>query len=316
MSEQAFANLMPFLKASADPLRLSLLRVLGAGSFGVQELADIFQMAQPGMSHHLKLLAQADLVETRREGNYVFYRRTLPAGDQGKEALKRTLFLEIDKQPLGEDLHQRLDQVLLEREERSKDFFLRYSAEFSQRKKLIAEFDQYGRALIELMGHLKGDVKKVLEVGPGQGELLPLLAQRYEEVYAVDRSDSMLAMAQQAAGSYVNVRFLVGDFRTVLPEDFRVDLIVLNMVMHHQASPEDVFMQAVRLLNRDGGLLVADLCSHHQNWVRESCGDQWLGFDPKDLSQWAQRAGLCPGPQLFQCLKNGFQIQMRLFFRE
>lgn len=68
-------------KATGDTLRLDILRVLRNDSFGVLELAQIFAMRQSGMSHHLKVLAKAGLVITRREGNSIFYRRSLPAGD-------------------------------------------------------------------------------------------------------------------------------------------------------------------------------------------------------------------------------------------
>ena len=65
-------------KASGDELRLNVLRALANDSFGVLELAQIFDVGQSGMSHHLKVLAQAELVATRREGNAIFYRRALP----------------------------------------------------------------------------------------------------------------------------------------------------------------------------------------------------------------------------------------------
>ncbi len=64
-------------KAGGDPLRLNILRALANDSFGVLELAQIFAIGQSGMSHHLKVLAQAGLVATRREGNAIFYRRAL-----------------------------------------------------------------------------------------------------------------------------------------------------------------------------------------------------------------------------------------------
>ncbi len=65
-------------KAAGDSLRLNVLRALANDSFGVLELAQIFAIGQSGMSHHLKVLAQAGLVATRREGNAIFYRRSLP----------------------------------------------------------------------------------------------------------------------------------------------------------------------------------------------------------------------------------------------
>ncbi|MGE8311882.1 MAG: ArsR/SmtB family transcription factor, partial [Pseudomonas protegens] len=71
-------ELAALCKAGGDPLRLNVLRALSNDSFGVLELAQIFAIGQSGMSHHLKVLAQASLVATRREGNAIFYRRALP----------------------------------------------------------------------------------------------------------------------------------------------------------------------------------------------------------------------------------------------
>ena len=71
-------ELAALCKAGGDPLRLNVLRALANDSFGVLELAQIFGIGQSGMSHHLKVLAQAELVATRREGNAIFYRRALP----------------------------------------------------------------------------------------------------------------------------------------------------------------------------------------------------------------------------------------------
>ena len=59
-----------------------MLRALANDSFGVLELAQIFATGQSGMSHHLKVLAQAGLVATRREGNAIFYRRALAQGER------------------------------------------------------------------------------------------------------------------------------------------------------------------------------------------------------------------------------------------
>ncbi|KFJ92302.1 hypothetical protein JF55_09160, partial [Pseudomonas sp. 1-7] len=58
-------ELAALCKAGGDPLRLNVLRTLSNDSFGVLELAQIFAIGQSGMSHHLKVLAQAGLVATR-----------------------------------------------------------------------------------------------------------------------------------------------------------------------------------------------------------------------------------------------------------
>ena len=75
-------ELSALCKAGGDPLRLNVLRALANDSFGVLELTQIFATGQSGMSHHLKVLSQAGLVATRREGNAIFYRRALPHTEQ------------------------------------------------------------------------------------------------------------------------------------------------------------------------------------------------------------------------------------------
>ena len=66
------------LKAAGDNLRLQILALLAQDSFAVQELCQVFASKQSGMSHHLKVLHTANLVDTRREGKTIFYRRSLP----------------------------------------------------------------------------------------------------------------------------------------------------------------------------------------------------------------------------------------------
>jgi predicted transcriptional regulator len=50
-------SLASYLKAAADPLRLSVLRLLKQDSFAVLELCHLLAVKQSGMSHHLKILA-------------------------------------------------------------------------------------------------------------------------------------------------------------------------------------------------------------------------------------------------------------------
>src|SRR5690606_28365798 len=93
-------TLAALLKAAGDPLRLQVLQVLGYNSFAVLELAEILDMRQSGMSHHLKVLAKAALVEQRREGNTIFYRRQLPDAQADTGALHRALLERLDAQDL------------------------------------------------------------------------------------------------------------------------------------------------------------------------------------------------------------------------
>ena len=62
-------------KALADPVRLQLVDVLRrhAGKVCVCELVPLFDLAQPTVSHHLKVLRQAGLVDSERHGLWAYY---------------------------------------------------------------------------------------------------------------------------------------------------------------------------------------------------------------------------------------------------
>ena len=62
-------------KALADPRRFQILeKIANCREVGCQRLCEQFPVAQPTMSHHLKELARAGLIEPWREGQFAFYR--------------------------------------------------------------------------------------------------------------------------------------------------------------------------------------------------------------------------------------------------
>jgi ArsR family transcriptional regulator len=62
-------------KAIADPVRLQLVDVLRkhAGKVCVCELVPLFDLSQPTVSHHLKVLRDAGIVDSERQGLWVYY---------------------------------------------------------------------------------------------------------------------------------------------------------------------------------------------------------------------------------------------------
>lgn len=60
-------------KAIADPARREILRLLRAGEMTAGDLAGHFDMSKPTMSHHFAVLADADLITRRREGQTIWY---------------------------------------------------------------------------------------------------------------------------------------------------------------------------------------------------------------------------------------------------
>ena len=305
-------TLAAFLKATADPLRLEVLQVLGHSSFGVLELVDILAVKQSGMSHHLKVLAQGGLVEKRREGNSIFYRRRLPQPGSVTSELHEALLTQLDLAPLVAPLAARLDQVQAQRAAQSKAFFARHGGALAGQQELIADYPQYAEQAFELLARL-AQGGTVLEVGPGEGQFLALLARQFDRVIGLDNSEVVLEQARRAVAGQDRVQLLLGEWPQDQASLPAVDAMVFNMVLHHLPSPSAALAAAARQLRPGGVLLVTELCRHDQHWAHDACGDLWLGFDEAELVDWAGRAGLQLQESQFLALRNGFQVQVRSF---
>jgi ArsR family transcriptional regulator, arsenate/arsenite/antimonite-responsive transcriptional repressor len=74
--EQA-EQVAPLLKALADPVRLRLMSLIASREGGeacICDLTDAFDLSQPTISHHMKVLHEAGLVDRDKRGVWVYYR--------------------------------------------------------------------------------------------------------------------------------------------------------------------------------------------------------------------------------------------------
>ncbi|CAM3482321.1 ArsR/SmtB family transcription factor [Parendozoicomonas haliclonae] len=318
-SHSDLSTLAALGKAMGDTLRLDVLRLLRTESLGVLELTRILDTRQSGLSHHLKVLAKAGLVTTRREGNSIFYRRALPPSDSAQGQLIQSLFEAIDEQPLVTAYRKRLDEIRQARAEQSRVFFSRNVQAFRQHQELIADHELYAHTVLEMISHVDANHNgTVLELGPGEGMFLPELAKQFERVIALDNSREMLEQANEhAKGSgATNIEYRLGELSLLADEGLSVDCIIANMVLHHVPAPAAIFREAATLLRPGASLFISELSRHDQEWVKETCGDLWLGFSTDELSGWAREAGLIAGEAQYLGLRNGFQIQVRQFYRQ
>jgi ArsR family transcriptional regulator, arsenate/arsenite/antimonite-responsive transcriptional repressor len=77
MGETAAAGLAQVFKALGDPVRLRLVSLIGAhqgGEVCVCDLTTAFDLTQPTISHHLKVLREAGIIDSERRGTWVYYR--------------------------------------------------------------------------------------------------------------------------------------------------------------------------------------------------------------------------------------------------
>ncbi|OBH98673.1 helix-turn-helix transcriptional regulator [Mycobacterium sp. E2733] len=76
IDEARAADLATMFKALGDPVRLRLLSLIGShpgGEACVCEISATFDLSQPTISHHLKLLRSAGLLDCERRGTWVYY---------------------------------------------------------------------------------------------------------------------------------------------------------------------------------------------------------------------------------------------------
>ena len=305
-------------KAAGEPLRVGILQVLREESYSVSELCELFAVAQPALSHHLKILHQAGLVAKRREGNSIFYRRACVPGRQSQQDLYLALLKTIDQASLAPAIVKRAAQIYAARRARSEEFFTCNATQFTAQQARICEpaiYTDTVKDILEKTGIVdkhKCRDRHALEVGPGDGHLLAWLAETFEQVTGIDSSAGMLEKARQKTLRIPRVSLSHCDFME-LPVPSSFHLIIAAMVIHHLASPAAFFQQARRLLESDGVLIIAELCRHDQQWANAVCGDQWLGFEPRELNQWALRVGFHTIDSQFLAQKNGFRIQIHCY---
>ncbi|MEV6801752.1 metalloregulator ArsR/SmtB family transcription factor [Micromonospora rifamycinica] len=100
MPAEAAAVLAPAFKALGDPVRLQLLSMIASapgGEICVCDLTPAFDLTGPTISHHLRTLREAGLVDAERRGTWVYYR--------ARPVLLRRLaaLLAVPTAPAGDD---------------------------------------------------------------------------------------------------------------------------------------------------------------------------------------------------------------------
>ncbi len=76
LDDERATELAKVFKALGDPVRLRLLSMIASregGEVCVCEMTPAFELSQPTISHHLKLLRQAGLIDCERRGTWVYY---------------------------------------------------------------------------------------------------------------------------------------------------------------------------------------------------------------------------------------------------
>src|SRR5471030_811016 len=137
MSDDAklgFDPLNAALKAAGEVTRLRMLALLGEAELTVSDLTDILRQSQPRISRHLKLLAEAGLIERFREGTWAFFRLSEHGG--GAEVAHALLARLNPADPTISRDRNRLASVRQARAAAAQAYFREHAAEWDRIRKL------------------------------------------------------------------------------------------------------------------------------------------------------------------------------------
>jgi SAM-dependent methyltransferase len=272
-----------------DEARLRLLRVLDKDRFNVKELTGILGLAQSGVSRHLGLLKESELVVEERDGAYSFYRLSPAVRDDPKSPLWPLLQAQFEaaaNAPLLKADDSRLQEVLRMRREN----FEHVGPDTRDGRQLVPgrSWAAWSRALGMLLPPLD-----VADLGCGEGYLTVETARWARQVTAVDRAAGVLARAKALAARkrLSNITWKKGELEALPIDSGAMDVALLSQALHHAADPAAALLEASRILKPGGRLLILDLRPHDEAWVRDKLGDRWFGFSDEHLSGLLTRAG-------------------------
>ncbi|CAL8971446.1 putative methyltransferase YcgJ [Rhodoplanes serenus] len=288
----SFDALNAALKAAAEETRLRILALLAESELTVSDLTDILRQSQPRISRHLKLLAEAGLVERFREGSWAFFR----VAEQGEAAaLVRALLARLDPadHTLGRD-RERLAAVRAARNQAAQEYFRRHAAEWDRIRRLHAADAAVEQAIVEALA--ERPFRSALDLGTGTGRMLELFGHEIERGLGIDLSRDMLALARarldRAGLRHCSVRH--GDlYDLAMPPD-SFDVVILHQVLHFLDDGARAIREAARVLRPQGRLLVVDFAPHELEFLRAEHAHRRLGFPRETITQWLEQAGLEP----------------------
>jgi DNA-binding transcriptional ArsR family regulator len=269
-----------------DESRLQLLALCAVEELSISELAELLKESQPQITRKSQPLRDAGLLLSRRDGA-----RTL-LKTAALDAVAMAGLQEGQRLCQADGSLARLPQVLLAREDTSRRFFDADAAPAARNN------DSSSLQALQLLAPLLPAKRLAVDVGAGDGWLLPMLSPLFERVMGVDRSAARLSQCAQVVAGHglSNVRLLSGtaDDAHVIEEIFRqggADVVVCARTLHHAARPQDMIDACARLLTPGGTLLVLEYLPHDDESMRDQ-GDVWLGFSADKLRGFAQSAGL------------------------
>lgn len=278
------------LKAAGESTRLRLLALLADGDHSVKDLTEILDQSQPRVSRHLKLLADAGLIQRHAEGAWAYYR--LAPDGQGAE-LARWLTDRVDpNDPERKRDRARQAEARAAQQALAADYFAKVAESWDVLRTLHVPEADVEAAILEVLSGRKVDL--LVDLGTGTGRMLEVLAPAYRHGIGIDSSREMLAVARSrlAASGLSHAQVRLGDIAALDPAIGPADVVVIHQVLHYFDDPGRMLAQARRLLKPGGDVLIVDFAPHDLEFLRSEHAHRRLGLSQEQMAGWAAAAGL------------------------
>ncbi len=283
-------KLLSALRAAGEPTRLRIVGILARGELTVSELTQVLLQSQPRISRHLKLLADAGLVQRNPEGSWVFYR--LNDGVEVASLLAQFIaHLPQDDLTLQRD-YERFEQVRQERAARARAYFSANAAAWDDLRTRHIPETQVEEKITAHIGDR--DIELLVDLGTGTGRMLEIFAAQCNRAIGFDISPEMLTIARSKLDNagFENCQVRQGDCANVPLEDGVADIVILHQVLHFLDDPLQALNEAGRLLKPGGSVLIADFGPHQMEVLREEHAHRRLGFASDEIETMFRQAGL------------------------
>lgn len=254
------------------------------------ELAQVLGQSQPRVSRHLKILADAGVLERRKEGSWVFL--TLADAERVEP-----LFALVDAwadpatQALFASDAERTGAIRADRAQAASRHFAGIAEVWDQIRSLHVAESEVERAIERAFG--RRPLGRLVDVGTGTGRMIELFGPRASHAVGIDRSSEMLRLARvklEATGVPSSLR--QGDMYALPLADRSADSIIIHQVLHYAHSPAAAIVEAARVLAPGGTLLVVDFAAHDREELRLTDAHIRLGFEDEVMAAWFSSAGL------------------------
>jgi len=279
------SHIIRYFKALSDYTRLRLMHVLMRYELSVNELVHLMEAGQSRVSRHLKVLADAGLLNSRRDGLWVFY----SAVTEG-EARQ---FLDSVTPFFTADMNMRADMsvaanLIAERTRGTQKFFNEVADQWDTlNREILGDFNLAQAVALSMP---KG-CKIAVDLGCGTGLVLSEMRQFSEQLIGVDGSPRMLELSRRRFAEDTSVSLRIGELEHLPIGDKEADFACMNLVLHHLSDPVIALAEIHRVLKSGATLFLSDFDHHNEERMRSDYGDRWLGFDRKALEKMLSDVG-------------------------